>query len=766
MADGDTIFTHMGAFEVERDGKRLVTARGIAEDADPSPIGRSIGGAVTDRLRIAEPMVRAGYLDKGPASRERRGGEPFVPVSWPEATRLVAEAIERVRAAHGNEAIFGGSYGWASAGRFHHAQSQLHRFLNMAGGYTRSVNTYSYAAAEVLLPHILGDLSGLAVNHTPWEMLAEHARLIVMFGGMPLKNAQVSAGGVARHTVRDSLRRCREAGVEFVNIGPIPGDADPMLEAEYHWARPNSDTAIMLGMAHTLLERDLHDRAFLDRYTTGFERFRAYLAGETDGQAKDAAWASAISGLAAATIRDLALRMAATRSMVTVSWSLQRADHGEQPLWAAIALAAMLGQIGLPGGGFAFGYGGANRIGQAAHEFSFPALDQGRNPVRTLIPVARVSDMLLEPGGRFDFNGERLTYPDIRLVYWAGGNPFHHQQDLNKLVRAWQRPETVVVHEIWWNALARHADIVLPTTTSMERNDLGISTGEGYLFAMKRLIDPVGAARSDHDILADIAGHLGFRDAFTEDRGEMEWVRYLYLRTGQRVAEHGMTLPPFEEFWRDGRFKLPPPAQRALFEAFRADPERAPLPTPSGRIEIFSERIASFGYDDCPGHPAWIEPAEWLGSPKASQFPLHLISNQPSTRLHSQYDNGVASRESKVAGREPIRIHPEDAEARGIRSGDVVRVFNDRGACLAGAVVTDAVSPRIVQMATGAWYDPEEPGRAGSLERHGNPNVLTMDKGTSRLGQAPIAHSALVQVERFEGEAPPVGIHEPPPILR
>src|SRR3954453_16471280 len=112
---------------------------------------------------------------------------------------------------------------------------------------------------------------------------------------------------------------------------------------------------------------------------------------------------------------------------------------------------------------------------------------------------------------------------------------------------------------------------------------------------------------------------------------------------------------------------------------FRADPEGAALRTPSGRIEIFSETIASFGYDDCPGHPAWLEPAEWLGADLAARFPLHLISNQPYTRLHSQYENASYSQDSKVGGREPIRLHPDDAHSRGIADGDVVRVFNDRG---------------------------------------------------------------------------------------
>ena len=199
--------------------------------------------------------------------------------------------------------------------------------------------------------------------------------------------------------------------------------------------------------------------------------------------------------------------------------------------------------------------------------------------------------------------------------------------------------------------------------------------------------------------------------------------------------------------------------------AFRDDPDTHSLRTPSGKIEIWSERIASYKYADCPPHPTWLEPAEWLGSDKAKQYPLHLVSNQPVTRLHSQLDQGVVSQEAKIAGREPIWIHPEDATKRGISSGDVVRVFNERGQCLAGAVVTANIQQRAVQLATGAWYDPLEPGVPGTLEKNGNPNVLTLDKGTSKLGQGSSAHTALVEVERYEADPPPVTVFTPPKIL-
>jgi biotin/methionine sulfoxide reductase len=760
--------THWGAYRAEVAGGRVVAMHPIEQDRDPSPIGRSIPGTVDGPLRVREPMVRQGWLERRHASdTARRGAEPFVPVAWDEALDLVAGEIERIRKQHGNQAIYAGSYGWASAGRFHHAQSQIHRFFNMAGGYTRSVNAYSHATAEVILPRVIGKLRHVLDGATDWSSIAAAGELVVTFGGIPLKNSQVNSGGVAAHRTRGWLERCRDAGVRFVYLGPLREDAADFLDAEWLQLRPNTDAAVMLGLAHTLVAEGLHDQAFLARYCTGFERFLPYLMGESDGQPKDADWAAAISGLAAEAIRDLARRMARSRTMVAVSWSLQRQEHGEQPYWMAVTLAAMLGQIGLPGGGFGCGYGAVHGIGVPCAKLKFASVGQGTSPIDSFIPVARITEMLERPGGTLDYDGQRLTLPDIHMIYWAGGNPFHHHQDLNRMLRAWQKPATVVVHEPHWNALARHADVVLPATTPLERNDIAATTLDSFIVAMHQAIPPVGAARHDHDIFKGLADRLGFADAFTEGRGEMEWLRHLYDRSRQDAARQGLELPPFDEFWQEGLIELPAPARATiLFEDFRADPAAHPLVTPSGRIEIFSEAIASFGYDDCPPHPAWLEPAEWLGSPAAERHPLHLISNQPRTRLHSQLDHGLTSIQGKVAGREPVVLHPDDAAARGIEAGDVVRVFNDRGACLAGAAISDAVQPGVAVLPTGAWYDPAEPGVPGTLEVHGNPNVLTADKGTSRLGQGPSAHSCLVEIERFAGTPPAVRVFDPPPIVR
>ncbi len=742
--------THWGVYEVEARAGRIQRILPWRDDPDPSPIGQSmkaVGGN-----RVERPMVRESWLAQGPGSGQRRGAEAFVPVSWERALDLVAGELGRVRGEHGNSAIFAGSYGWASAGRFHHALSQLHRFMNAIGGYTRSVNTYSLAAAEVIVPHVVGhSYDWVQREATSLGVVARHTQLLVTFGGIPLKNAQIQSGGQGRHVVRGHLREARANGCRMVSFSPLRDDMADELDAEWVALRPNSDTAVLLALAHTLIEESLADRAFIDRYTVGFEPLRAYLTGEADGLRRDADWAAALSGVSAACIRDLAREMAHTRCMINVSWSLQRADHGEQPYWAAIALAALLGQIGLPGGGFTLGYGAVGSVGNGARRVKLPALPRLPNGVDEFIPVARIADMLLHPGEPFDYDGQRLTYPDIRLVYWAGGNPFHHHQDLNRLVKAWRRPETVVVHEPFWTATARHADIVLPATTPLERNDIGGTSQDSVVVAMRQAITPIGEARNDYDIFSALAQRLEAGEAFTEGRDEMAWLRQLYA--GLEARQPG--IPDFDTFWEQGiidfRDRRAGESDRVLLDAFRGDPDGNALPTPSGRLELFSETIAGFNYADCPPHPAWLEPCEWLGSGLARRYPLHLISNQPSTRLHSQWDHGEVSQAAKIASHEALLIHPRDAEARGIDDGAVVRVFNGRGQTLAGARVTERVMPGVVVLPTGAPFQPRDPASEGSLETGGNPNVLTRDAGASRLSQGPSAQTCLVQVETYAG---------------
>ncbi len=755
---------HWGAFQAIVEDGRFVGVEPFGRDSQPSPISAALPDAVYSRARIAHPMVRKSWLDGGPGSAtEHRGADPFVRVGWDEALRLVGDEIERVRNRFGNAAIFAGSYGWASAGRLHHPVTLVKRFFNTIGGFTNQVGNYSVGAGLVILPYVVGTTRATGGPLTSWDGIARDTELFVSFGGLPLKNAQVADGGIADHSLEHWQRQAKAGGVTFVNVSPNRSDCADFLEAEWIAPRPNTDVALMLGLAHTLATEGLADRSFLDRYCVGYERFADYLLGSRDGTPKDAEWASAISDVPAETIRALARRMARCRTMLNTNLSLQRGDHGEQPFWMTVVLAAMLGQIGLPGGGFGLGYGSISGMGVPQTEVRPLRMPVGGQAIDSFVPVARFVDMLLNPGASIDWNGRTVTFPDVHMVYWAGGNPFSHHQDTNRMISAFQRPDTIVVHEPWWTPMARMADVVLPVTTSLERNDIGASSRDRFLMKMERAIDPVGEARNDFDVFAALARRFGTLEAFTEGRDEMGWLRHLYDTTRDNARSAGVALPDFDDFWRAGYAEVPPPnAPYVMFADFRDDPDGHPLKTPSGRIEIYSETIAAFGYDDCPGHPTWLEPAEWLGAERARDYPLHVLSNQPRARLHSQLDCATVSRASKVQGREAVWINTADAAERGIRDGDVVRLFNGRGALLAGAHVTDDMRPGVLQLPTGAWYDPLEPGVPGTLDVHGNPNVITLDKGTSKLAQGPVAQTALVQVERWDGAVPDIKVFDPP----
>ena len=765
MSSKRTTF-HWGTYDVETERGEVVAAFPIAADPDPSPIADNLRGSLCNKLRILSPMVRAGYLKSKESSENSRGREPFVPVSWEYAEKLVAEELTRVRRCFGNEAIFAGSYGWGSAGRFHHAQGQLHRFLHLIGGCTRSVNTYSFAAAEVILPHVIGQEKSFISQPSNWPNLINKSELFVAFGGLPVKNSQVTSGGLSQHLQKEYMYAASKSEIKFINVSPVKSDILESLESDWISIVPNSDVAFMLGLAFTIVSEGLQNKAFLERYCVGFDRVKDYLFGLSDGTAKTPEWASSICGVSANSIVSLARRMAEKRTILSASWSLTRQDHGEQNYWMLITLASLLGQIGLPGGGFAFGYAAENKVGVSGFSASLARFAQGLNPVSSFIPVARISDMLLNPNSRFSYNGRDYSYPDIKLIYWVGGNPFHHHQDLGRLDAAWQRPQTIICNEIYWTATARRCDIVLPVASSLERNDIGGSPAESSLLAMKQACSPVGEARSDYEVFSGIANRLGVGDRFTEGFDEFGWLKRLYKETKDGLGVAGEKMPSFNRFWKEGEIRHSSAQKNySMLKKFRDSPASYPLSTPSGKIELFSQKISDFNYQDCPGQAVWIEPNEWLGSEKSKFLPLHLITNQPADRLHSQLDFGPLSISGKVNGREKIVINPNDAIERSLKQGDIVRVFNDRGALLAGVEISSSVRSRVVQMATGAWWDPTPGEPRRSLCKHGNVNVLTKDQGTSSLAQGPTALSCLVQIELYRGNRLEVTAHESPEIL-
>jgi len=739
------VSTHWGTYETSKNNKQNLKLKKWSKDPNPSKFGYGLIDAATSDLRINQPFIRKQWLQDRNNNKKLRGLDEFVPVSWEEAVDLTASELRNIKKEFGNNAIYAGSYGWASAGRFHHAKSQLNRFFNLFGGFSSSFQSYSYAAAQTLLPHVVGhDLYSFLDEHNTWNTLEKDCDLIVMFGGMPLKNSQVSAGGVGKHTTELGLKKCVESGTKFINISPNANDSAKFLKAKQISIIPNTDTALMLSLAYLLIITKNYDEAFIKKYTTGFNELKSYVLGEKNNQPCTPEWASNITSIPIETIKWLAEEISKNKTMISISWSLQRASAGEQPLWMGISLASMLGHIGTEGGGIGFGYSSVNSTGDVFKKIPWKSLPQGTNPIKDFIPVARVTDMLEKPNQIFKYDGRILKYPDIKLIYWAGGNPFHHHQDLNRLVKAWQLPKTIIVNEIWWNAQARHADIILPANTALERNDIMLNPRDPTIIANKKTIPNLGQSKSDFEIFTNLAKQLGFENSFTENKSEREWLKYIWNESKRISKKVNLDLPDFENFWEDGFFEVPiEKTKKIMFENFRKNPNENPLNTPSGKIEITSNTIKNFNLDKCKGHPTWIEPYEWLG--KIDNYPMHLISNQPEYRLHSQLDNAEYSIKNKIKNREPVLINIEDAKEKKIKNNDIVLIFNERGKVLAGARLTDKIMKGVLVLSTGAWFDPDYEINA---DLHGNPNVLTKDIGTSELSQGPTSHTCLVDIRK------------------
>lgn len=717
-----------------KDGE-VISVEPAANDPDPSPIGQQL--LRSREQRVLAPSIRSSWLDEGPfSSPERRGQDPFIEVSWDVALDMAGEVLEQTRRRAGNGAIFGGSYGWASAGRFHHAPSQLKRFLNCIGGFVPSVGTYSHGAAEVVAPRVLGiDLEAFLRIAPTLPDIAERTEVLISFGGFPDGNTQISSGGDAQHWYRPELRRAAKNGCRFVSISPLLGEFDRELGADWLQIRPGTDAALMLGLCGELLERGAQDDAFLARYCEGVDALVDYLAGRTDGVVKNAVWASEICGLEADAIASLATDMVGSRSVVNATWSTQRVENGEQAVWALVALGAFVGQMGRPGCGIAFGYGSMGSMGDASTSDFLPFLPQGTNPVQVSIPVSRIADCLLNPGAEYRFNGRVETYPDIDLIYWSGGNPFHHHQDLNRLQRAWSQAPAVLVNEPFWTATAQRADIVFPTTIGPERNDFGGTRYGSSLVAMDKVLDAPGQAQDDFWIFSQLALRLGCEAEFTLGRSVEQWLMAFYEDIRGSIPD----LPEYVSLRDQQIIDRPRRSRPETLAAFLADPVDAPLETPSGRIQLSLDEHAALLGPQSDAHPSWMTPVSWLGAAASDEF--HLVSPMPRDRLHAQFGFD----ETTI---QPVSISPTDAARLEVADGDQIRVWNERGECHCAAEVTPHVRPGVISIENGRWLGPRDP-ETGESGRHGNPNTLTDDRATSVWAQATAAHSCLVRVERI-----------------
>lgn len=770
-----TTGSHWGAFRALIKGGKVAEIKPLEDDPSPTDMINGVKGLIYNPSRIKYPMARADWLDKREnADRTTRGDNRFVRITWDQALDLFHEELERVQTTHGPSGLFAGATGWRQTGQFHSCTNHMNRAVGMHGNFVKKAGDYSTGAGQTILPYVLGSTEVYSQG-TSWPVILENSKTVVFWGSDPVKNLQVGWTCETHESLPyfDELRDKVAAGdIRSISVDPVRSKTQKHLGGDQLYINPMTDVAFMLALAHTLYSEELHDAEFIDIYALGFDQFISYVMGEAeDGTEKTAEWAAPICGISSDEIRDFARLLASDRTQLIFGWSVQRQQHGEQPYWMGAILATMLGQVGLPGGGVSYshhysGVGvpetGANMPG------AFPLnLDLGKVPehniddfkgASSVVPVARWVDMLLNPGGKIQHNGGEVTFPDVRMCVFTGCNPWHHHQDRNKMRTAFQNLETVVTVDYSWNATCRHSDLVLPACTQFERNDIdtyGAYSNTGVV-AMHKLVDPLYHSKSDFEIFTALCERFGRGREYSRDMSEMEWVEELYEDT--RAANTGkFEMPAFAQFWEDGLVRFERGENWVRHADFRADPELNALGTPSGFIEISSRTIEKFGYDDCGAHPMWMEKEERShGGPKSDQFPLWMQSCHPDQRLHSQMCESDDYRATyTVQGREPVYISPQDAAARGIADGDIVRVFNDRGQLLAGARVSDDYAPGVVRIHEGAWYGPVD-ASIGALDTYGDPNTLTLDMGSSKLAQATSANTCLVEIEKFEGVAPAV----------
>jgi anaerobic dimethyl sulfoxide reductase subunit A len=648
---------------------------------------------VTAPDRLKEPLIRTGD----------RGSGRFKAAGWGETLDFVAERLGGIIDTSGSNAVLhlGGS--GSCRGAVHHTGRLTARFFNSLGGYTGTDGNYSSRAMSYTLPFLFGTTDAGQDAGTLRE-----SRFILLWGA----NIVDTRFGCEIETV---VRERRKEGVPVVVIDPRRSRTVENLASEWIAPYPGSDSALMAAILWVILEEGLADRDFIDRTCRGFDRLEGYITGTADGVQKDPRWAEPITGVPGEVITDLARRYAAGSPAALIpGLSIQRVLGGEEPVRFAVALQAATGNIGKPGGSSGGrGWGGlpGPRCGK------IDTLD-GPNTVR--FPVYRWPDAVLEgvrPGGTGGTDpvaaGRDLP---IRALYSVGGNYLVQGSDIGKNLRAFSRAEFIVCHDLFMTDTAAHADVVLPATSFLEREDI-VFPDSNYLFYSRRCVDPVGSSRNDYDIFADLASRLGREEEFSRGRSSEEWLEAI-LKSSEVADVDGFRRTGIY----DGGSHM-----RTAFADFIIDPENHPLETPSGKIEILSEGFGETGFSPIP--EVRVSGAS-VGS-RESPYPLMLVTPHARYRVNSQNYNQEWSRKKE---RQELWLHPFDAEERGLSEGTEVEARSAEGSLTCGVRITEGIRRGVACLLQGGW---------GSL----NPNHLTSTVPT-RPSSGSRTHSVRIEVSK------------------
>jgi anaerobic dimethyl sulfoxide reductase subunit A len=681
--------------------------------------GRAYRKRVYAPDRLIYPMKRIGERGKGEFKR----------ISWDEALDTVVSEIKRVRESYGPSAVT--TIGSGGDITQLHGAGLVERVLTRAGGYS---GTWGMHSAEGGVFASMATYGTMATGNTRDDL--PNSRLIIMWGWNP-------AVTIAFANTSYYLARARESGTRIISIDPRYTDSTAVFAHRWIPIRPCTDTAMLIAMAYVIITESRQDQSFLDKYTIGFEKFKDYVLGKEDNIPKTPSWAEDITGVPADTIAGLAREYASVKPAALIDGiSPGRTAYGEQFHRAASTLAAMTGNIGILGGNAPGIYclGGILPTVNFGMPIAF-RLKGGANPVDTAAPP-RVLGNFNSIGGPSSARVNRFYLADAILKGRSGGYPADYKllfvvncsylnqcADTNKITEALRKLEFIVVQEQFMTPTAKFADIILPTNTYMERNDLttgGIGPFYGY---MNKVIDSVGESKSHFEIATELAARLGIIDF--SDNTEEEWLR--------EIVGGCKDIPDYETFRENGVHKVELAQPYVCFQEQIEDPVNNPFPTPSGKIEIYSQQLAGAGNSMLPPIPKYIEAWESRNDPLAEKYPLQLVTTHTRRRAHTQFDNIPWLRELYP---QAISINTADAQKRGIKDGNMVRVFNDRGEMVIPASVTGRIIPGVVDIPQGAWYDPDENG----VDRGGCANILTKDIASP--GGAFPSNTCLVQVEK------------------
>lgn len=781
--------THWGVVDARIEEGRLKLAPWKG-DLDPSPNLERIARTADAPSRTTVCAVRRGWLEgrrNGADVKGRlRGRDEWVPLSWDEALTLAADAIRETYATAGSDAVWGNSYGWMSPGIVHSAVNLNRRLLRLLGGFVEAENSYSTGAIAKILPEIVGMSDP---RSTDWSVVLGHTDEIVLWGANPLVTNDID-WVTTIHAGRRALKDFAASGRRITSVNPIATESAAELHAETVALRPGTDAALVFGIIAVLIKDGKVDFEFLKTHVVGWERVVERIEAGFNEET-----AAAITGVPAETIRALARRWSSGRTMIMGGWGPQRSIEGENGPWSIWTLAAFLGQIGLPGCGIGTNYhysdGGvppsaaADLPGIPSRPAPLANLPWAHRPRRTTttVPVASVTDVLLAPNAPSQFHGRTVETQPMELVMWAGGNPFTHQPDLKRLAEAFRRMKTVIVADTHWTPAARMADIVFPAASLFERRDL-TSIGS-YSNLGVAVIEPVrapqGDARPDYEIFAALAEriHPSVGAAFTEGLDAEGWLERLWAAARRENAARGIDAPTLDELRAMGVWLCPKPWDAkpfVAFEAFRRDPEAAPLRTPTGKIELVSGRLEKLRAEGLTNLP-WGGDGRWMKGDECAPDELVLLATKSPKRLHSQLEAAEDDAADIVGGvpvpgvarpvpePEPAELHPEDAAARGLREGDLCVVENDRGALLARVKLNPGNARGTVRLGHGGWVrwrtrkpqagegahdalDAHDAHDHEALDLRGQANVLTSDEPTSDFARGNVASGWRVRVRK------------------